>query len=169
MVTSIPSTSAANPAAAAASAPTQRPHADEALKRQEAATHNKSATEDDTTVVQISQQGAKLAEQAVAGQPAKTAPAQPAAEIGTTGATGATGATGVNGTAAQASNKPEAAFEPADGNKDGRVTEFEQQAYDFKHPKSLAELIAEEKAAAANGLSAGLKAYEEVARSGRSA
>jgi len=164
MVTSIPSTSAANPAAAA-SAPTQRPHADEALKRQEAATHNKPATEDDTTVVQISQQGAKLAEQAVAGQPAKTAPAQPAAE------TGATGATGVNGTAAQASssNKPEAAFEPADGNKDGRVTEFEQQAYDFKHPKSLAELIAEEKAAAANGLSAGLKAYEEVARSGRSA
>jgi len=162
MVTSIPSTSAANPAAAA-SAPTQRPHADEALKRQEAATHNKPATEDDTTVVQISQQGAKLAEQAVAGQPAKTAPARPAAE------TGASGATGATGTAAQASSKPEAAFEPADGNKDGRVTEFEQQAYDFKHPKSLAELIAEEKAAAANGLSAGLKAYEEVARSGRSA
>jgi len=157
MVTSIPSTSAANPAAAA-SAPTQRPHADEALKRQDAATGNKPASEDETTVVQISQQGAKLAEQAVAGQAGKTAPAQPAA------------VTAASDASVQASsNKPEAAFEPADGNKDGSVTEFEQQAYDFKHPKSLAELIAEEKAAAANGLNAGLKAYAEVARSGRSA
>jgi hypothetical protein len=155
MVTSIPSTSAANPSAAA-SALTQRPHADEALKRQEAAINNKPAAEDDTTVVQISQQGAKLAEQAVASQPAETKPAQPATEAGATAQ-------------ARSSNKPEAAFEPADGNKDGSVTEFEQQAYDFKHPKSLAELIAEEKAAAANGLSAGLKAYAEVARSGRSA
>lgn len=156
MVTSIPSTSAANPSAASASALTQRPHADEALKRHEAAPSNKPATEDETTVVQISQQGAKLAEQAVVGQAAKTAPTRPAAETDAS-------------VQASSSNKPEAAFEPADGNKDGRVTEFEQQAYDFKHPKSLAELIAEEKAAAANGLSAGLKAYAEVARSGRSA
>lgn len=157
MVTSIPSTSAAtaNTTAVAASALTQRPHADEALKRQEAAL-NKPATEDDTTVVQISQQGAKLAEQAVASPPAKTAPAQPAAAAAASAQ-------------ASSSSKPDAAFEPADGNKDGSVTEFEQQAYDFKHPKSLAELIAEEKAAAANGASAGLKAYEEVARSGRSA
>jgi len=155
MVTSIPSTSAATvTTTAAASALTQRPHADEALKRQEAAL-NKPATEDDTTVVQISQQGAKLAEQAVASQPAKTIPARPAAEAAAS--------------AQASSSKPDAAFEPADGNKDGSVTEFEQQAYDFKHPKSLAELIAEEKAAAANSASAGLKAYEEVARSGRSA
>lgn len=151
MVTSIPSSSAATASmpAVVASALTQRPHADEALKRQEAAL-SKPATDEDTTVVQISQQGAKLAERVVAGPPA-----QPTAETGAS--------------AQASSNKPEAAFEPADGNKDGSVTEFEQQAYDFKHPKSLAELIAEEKAAAANGLSAGLKAYEEVARSGRSA
>ncbi|MEJ5999231.1 hypothetical protein [Paucibacter soli] len=155
MVTSIPSTSVAT-VSTASSALTQRPHTDEALKRQEAAITNKPATDEDTTVVQISQQGAKLAEQAVASQPAKTAPAQPSAEAGASAQ-------------ASSNSKPEAAFEPADGNKDGSVTEFEQQAYDFKHPKSLAELIAEEKAAAANGLNVGLKAYEEVARSGRSA
>lgn len=155
MVTSVTSTNVAS-ASATVSALAPRPHADDVAKRQDAA--NKPAAEEDSTVVQISQQAAKLAEQAVASQPAQApaAPSKPAADAAVK-------------TENSAASKPDAAFEPADGNKDGSVTEFEKQAYDFKHPKTLAELIAEEKAAAANGAGAGVKAYEDVARSGRTA
>jgi hypothetical protein len=49
-------------------------------------------------------------------------------------------------------------FDPADADQDGQISELEQQAYDFDHPPSLAESrLANEE----------LRAYEEVARSGR--
>jgi hypothetical protein len=165
MVNSVTSTSGANPAVTVgALAP--RPSIDDSQKRAEHATKPvaPAAAETDSSVVQISQQGAKLAEQVVAAAPSASADKPDGKAEVKPDAKASTDASG----AGAASSKPDAAFEPADINKDGSVTEFEQQAYDFKHPKSLAEMIAEEKNAAA-AAGPGLKAYAEVARSGRAA
>lgn len=41
--------------------------------------------------------------------------------------------------AAPKSNKPDLAYEPADTDKDGKISTYEQQSYDFRRPPDLSE------------------------------
>lgn len=54
-------------------------------------------------------------------------------------------------------------YDPADADKNGEVGELEQQAYDYRHPASLAEQQLEQQRRAE------LRAYAEVAAAGRPA
>ena len=54
-------------------------------------------------------------------------------------------------------------YDPADADKNGEVGEFEQQAYDYRHPASLAEQQLEQQRRAE------LRVYAEVAAAGRPA
>ena len=57
----------------------------------------------------------------------------------------------------------DSAYEPADANQDGKVTEFERRAYDLEHPET-AEQDAEP--APRSEQRAGLDTYAAVARGG---
>ncbi|MDT9000081.1 hypothetical protein RQP53_12465 [Paucibacter sp. APW11] len=116
------------------------------------------ATEGESTQVSISAEALKQAEQepvqAVAAearpaQPAR-APETPAPQAQNSSASAAAAQLPASG---GRGGLPEAAYRPADGNKDGLVSVLEQEAYDFEHP-SL------EKPAD----SSALKAYADVAR-----
>ncbi|MBY0236040.1 MAG: hypothetical protein K2W93_13750, partial [Burkholderiaceae bacterium] len=58
-------------------------------------------------------------------------------------------------------------FKDADSNQDGRVSNLEARAYDFKHPSIPAPQL-DGDVALNRSASADVKAYEAVARSGKS-
>jgi len=66
-------------------------------------------------------------------------------------------------TAASSSTTDLRYYDPADADKNGEVGEFEQQAYDYRHPASLAEQQLEQQRRAE------LRVYAEVAAAGRPA
>jgi hypothetical protein len=83
----------------------------------------KAATEEPAAVVTISRQGA---DQATTSPPAEAA--------------GSGSGTAVNGAQTDASatpksNKPALAYEAADTDQDGKISAYEQQSYDFRHPQ----------------------------------
>lgn len=53
-------------------------------------------------------------------------------------------------------------YDPEDADKNGQISEFEQQAYDYRHPPSLAQ-----QQLAQQQQQQQLRAYAEVARSGQ--
>lgn len=55
-------------------------------------------------------------------------------------------------------------YDPADADKNGQISEFEQQAYDYRHPPSLAQ---QQLAQQQQQQQQQLRAYAEVARSGQ--
>lgn len=55
-------------------------------------------------------------------------------------------------------------FDPADADKNGQISEFEQQAYDYRHPPTLAQQQLEQQQQQQQ-----LRAYAEVARAGQAA
>lgn len=134
-------------ASVASTAPTVRPSADDTAAKQRldaakqaqaqqatAAAVTAASTDEPAAVVSISKQGAEQAT-------AKAAPPQAAAEEST-----------------PKSNKPALAYEAADTDQDGKISAFEQQSYDFRHPaalKAYTELAAttapKDEAAAASG------------------
>jgi len=61
--------------------------------------------------------------------------------------------------------KPDLAYEAADTDKDGKISSYEQQSYNFRHPEAIRARLNE--AETSRAASAELKAYEEVARVGR--
>ena len=76
-----------------------------------------SSTDEAAAVVSISKQGAEQATAKAAAPETATAAATAATEEGLK------------------SNKPALAFEAADTDQDGKISAFEQQSYDFRHPQ----------------------------------
>ena len=76
-----------------------------------------SSTEEAAAVVSISKQGADQATAKAAAPETATAAAAAATDEGLK------------------SNKPALAYEAADTDQDGKISAFEQQSYDFRHPQ----------------------------------
>ena len=76
-----------------------------------------SSTDEAAAVVSISKQGAEQATAKAAAPETATAAATAATEEGLK------------------SNKPALAYEAADTDQDGKISAFEQQSYDFRHPQ----------------------------------
>ena len=76
-----------------------------------------SSTDEAAAVVSISKQGAEQATAKAAAPETATAAATAATDEGLK------------------SNKPALAYEAADTDQDGKISAFEQQSYDFRHPQ----------------------------------
>ena len=165
-----------NTSVASTGLPVARPSQPEDARRVEAQARTEVPARDEgaSVIVTISPEAVSQAKPPAALVPSAGAPAAveeaPAPDL----ATAAPAATATSST--QSPYKPELAYETADTNKDGKVTEFEQQAYEFKYPQRVppretAELTraasTASTASAASAASAELRAYEEVARAGR--
>jgi hypothetical protein len=123
-----------------------RQTSDEAVRRPDVPARPEAAApaEDDLTVVTISAQAASQV-----AEPDAQAEAEPAPEP----------------TVTPRPPKPDLAYEAADTDKDGKISSYEQQSYNFRHPEAIKARLNE--AELSRAASADLKAYEEVARAGR--
>lgn len=141
MITAISNTT--GPSSPVTASPVPRQTGDEPMRRSvepQARPEAVVPAEDDLTVVTISAQAASQ----VAEPEAEPAP-EP--------------------TVAPRPPKPDLAYEAADTDKDGKISSYEQQSYNFRHPEAIKARLNE--AEISRAASAELKAYEEVARTGR--
>ncbi len=153
MIPAVSSTSAASTSTAAS-----RQTSEDAVRSLEADTSGApSLVERESSVVTISQEAAlQAANPAKTSAPAASSSQQSNAVNASAGATSAAGAQTTPDAldapeaavqAQQAPTKPDWVYLPMDANKDGKVTVFEQQAYDFRHyPSSLEKAEAYNKA-----------------------
>lgn len=161
-------------------APT-RASAEESLKRRDSSSPAQIALSDvDSAVVEISNEGVRRAQAPTQAQVQGQRP--PAAELQTSAKPANAALAGpeqvdasaqVTPTINQANAQAEPAevsvaseFDEADANQDGTVNVLEQRAYDFLHP-TLARYPGAADEQTPRTVAAELKAYEEVARTGR--
>lgn len=137
-------------------------------------TNAASATDTGSAVVAISSEGARRAAQADAQPAAKPSKPPPEPAFSETPVSTAV-ANAINAAPAPAPSTVDSTnttgsvkrFKDADSNQDGRVSVLEARAYDFKHPSIPAPQL-DGDVAVNRSASADVKAYEAVARSGKS-
>jgi len=158
----------------------QRPALEELSKRRELqaspptpAPSAASAADTGSAVVEISREGARRAAQADAQPEAKPRKPPPEPAFSETPVSTAV-ANAINAAPAPAPSAADSTsttssvkrFKDADSNQDGRVSNLEARAYDFKHPSIPAPQL-DGDVAVNRSASADVKAYEAVARSGK--
>jgi hypothetical protein len=164
MISSVTSSSIPDPGLAAL-----RPTAEELGKKREAtpavaATPTVNGGEGNSSVVQLSSEAVRLASQSSVKPESALASAAPsAAEPASAKANSATSAS----TSAPSSPSAVKKYADADANQDGRVSVLEARAYDFAHP-TIPKPQQDGDLPPARAANADVKAYEAVARSGRS-